>query len=38
MIERHYGTLIGGATESIASRLDAWDAQRVAAGTAQSGS
>jgi hypothetical protein len=28
MIERHYGTLLGGATEGIAGRLDALDAER----------
>jgi integrase len=28
MIERHYGTLLDGAMESIASRLDALDAER----------
>jgi integrase len=28
MIERHYGTLIDGALESITGRLDAFDAQR----------
>ena len=28
MIERHYGTLLDGAMESIASRLDARDADR----------
>ena len=28
MIERHYGTLLDGAMESIAGRLDALDAER----------
>jgi hypothetical protein len=28
MIERHYGTLLDGATEGIAGRLDALDAER----------
>jgi hypothetical protein len=28
MIERHYGTLLDGALESIAGRLDALDADR----------
>jgi hypothetical protein len=27
MIERHYGTLIDGALESITGRLDAFDAE-----------
>lgn len=31
MIERHYGTLLGGALESIADRLDAFYAQRAQA-------
>jgi hypothetical protein len=30
MIERHYGTLIGGAGQGIAARLDALDAQAEA--------
>ena len=29
MIERHYGTLLDGALESIAARLDALDHERV---------
>jgi integrase len=33
MIERHYGTLLDGALESIAGRLDALDQERQA-GTA----
>ena len=28
MIERHYGTLLDGAMESIATRLDALDRER----------
>jgi hypothetical protein len=28
MIERHYGALLDGATESIATRLDALDQER----------
>ena len=28
MIERHYGTLLDGATEGIAGRLDALDDER----------
>jgi hypothetical protein len=28
MIERHYGTLLDGAMESIAGRLDALDSER----------
>lgn len=27
MIERHYGTLLGGAMEAITNRLDAFDAE-----------
>ena len=37
MIERHYGTLIGGAHAGIAGRLDALEAQLEQAAEAEAG-